>query len=60
MSRNGEELPRAYLVRRAGSNVTADAINEFMVSKVARHKRLVGGISFIETIPKNAVSHGGC
>ncbi|CAD0081713.1 unnamed protein product [Aureobasidium vineae] len=52
----GEELPRAYLVRRADQNVEAQDIQEFMNSKVARHKRLAGGVVFMEAIPKNPVS----
>ncbi|KAI4849002.1 acetyl-CoA synthetase-like protein [Aureobasidium sp. EXF-8846] len=52
----GEELPRAYLVRRADQKVEAQDIQEFMNSKVARHKRLAGGVVFVEAIPKNPVS----
>ena len=55
-SRKGEELPRAYLVRRADQKVEAQDIQEFMNSKVARHKRLAGGVVFVEAIPKNPVS----
>lgn len=55
-SRKGEELPRAYLVKRADQKVEAQDIQEFMNSKVARHKRLAGGVVFVEAIPKNPVS----
>ena len=55
-SRKGEELPRAYLVKRAEQKVEAQDIQEFMNSKVARHKRLAGGVAFVESIPKNPVS----
>lgn len=34
----------------------AAEIQEFMRTKVARHKRLMGGVSFIDEIPKNPVS----
>jgi 4-coumarate--CoA ligase len=56
VSRKGEELPRAYLVRRADQKVEAKDIQEFMNSKVAKHKRLAGGVVFVEAIPKNPVS----
>ena len=56
ISRKGEELPRAYLVRRADQKVEAQDIQEFMNSRVARHKRLAGGVVFVEAIPKNPVS----
>jgi 4-coumarate--CoA ligase len=56
ISRKGEELPRAYLVRRADQTVEAQDIQEFMNSRVARHKRLAGGVVFVEAIPKNPVS----
>jgi 4-coumarate--CoA ligase len=55
ISRKGEELP-AYLVRRADQKVEAQDIQEFMNSRVARHKRLAGGVVFVEAIPKNPVS----
>jgi 4-coumarate--CoA ligase len=56
ISRKGEELPRAYLVRRADQKVEAQDIQRFMNSKVAKHKRLAGGVVFVEAIPKNPVS----
>jgi 4-coumarate--CoA ligase len=56
ISRKGEELPRAYIVRRADQKVEAQDIQEFMNSKVAKHKRLAGGVVFVEAIPKNPVS----
>jgi 4-coumarate--CoA ligase len=56
INRKGEELPRAYLVRRADQKVQAQDIQDFMNSKVAKHKRLAGGIVFVESIPKNPVS----
>ena len=56
LSRNGEELPRAYLVKREGMEVKAAEINEFMKTRVAPHKRLAGGVRFTDAIPKNPVS----
>lgn len=55
-SRKGEELPRAYLVLRQGERASPEDINDFMNTRVARHKRLAGGVVFIDAIPKNPVS----
>lgn len=53
---HGEELPRAYVVLQAGAKgkTTEDDIKTFVASKVARHKRLAGGVSFIDEVPKLA------
>jgi acyl-CoA synthetase (AMP-forming)/AMP-acid ligase II len=53
------EVPRAYIVAsqasRAGAGeAEARAIVEWMDKKVANHKRLRGGIVFIDEIPKSA------
>jgi len=39
-------------VRKEG--LTEDKIQEFMKVQVSAHKQLVGGIEFIEAIPKSA------
>ncbi|CAE6488969.1 unnamed protein product, partial [Rhizoctonia solani] len=57
------ELPRAYVVHRAGYNsfksqAERDAfgkeVQTWIQSKVARHKFLRGGVSVVEAIPKSA------
>lgn len=51
------ELPRAYVVRRPGSNekaLTEEVVKEWVASKLARYKRLEGGVRFVDAIPKNA------
>jgi acyl-CoA synthetase (AMP-forming)/AMP-acid ligase II len=52
--RNGEEWPRAYIQLKdeAKGKVTEKDIHDFMKVKVARHKQLVGGIEFIDEVPK--------
>ena len=52
--RNGEEWPRAYihLKDHAKGRVTEADIHAFMKTKVARHKQLVGGITFVDEVPK--------
>lgn len=53
--REGDELPRAYIVRRtAGGAPSTDEVNKWVTSKLASYKRLEGGIVFVEAIPKNA------
>lgn len=53
---HGEEMPRAYVVlqENAKGKVTATEIQEFVAKKVAKHKRLAGGIKFIDEVPKLA------
>ncbi|KAK3059416.1 hypothetical protein LTS18_010921, partial [Coniosporium uncinatum] len=51
------ELPRAYVVRRPGSDaseMTEEDVKEFVGSRLAKYKRLEGGVRFVEAIPKNA------
>lgn len=48
------EVPRAYVVKKKGAEVDEDAIKNFVKAKVAKYKRLEGGVEFIEAIPKNA------
>lgn len=53
------ELPRAYLVLQQESNdsattkTTEDDIRTWVRERVAPHKRLDGGVVFVETIPKS-------
>ncbi|GAB7357729.1 hypothetical protein MBLNU459_g0388t3 [Dothideomycetes sp. NU459] len=49
----GNELPRAYLVLKQGAQVGPADINKFMETRVSKHKRLAGGVVFIDAIPKN-------
>ncbi|KAL2264813.1 hypothetical protein VTJ83DRAFT_7323 [Remersonia thermophila] len=47
------EVPRAYVVRRPGSSATEQDVAKWMEGKVAPYKRLVGGVVFVDAIPKN-------
>lgn len=55
-NKESSELPRAYLVRREGdSNKPSEQeVNEWMKERLASYKQLLGGIVFIQEIPKNA------
>lgn len=58
---HGSEVPRAYVVRSAKSKASgrsaeeeAEAIVSWLNSRVAQHKRLRGGVRFIDAVPKSA------
>lgn len=46
------ELPRAFVVKRSGSTVTAVDLIRFIEDQVASYKTLRGGVVFIDAIPK--------
>lgn len=46
------EIPRAYVKTKA--NVNSDEIYKFVAEKVAKYKRLEGGIEFVKEIPRNS------
>jgi 4-coumarate--CoA ligase len=50
------EVPRAYIVHAngEGNDKDADEIIQWTNGKVANHKRLRGGVRFIDEIPKSA------
>ncbi|XP_012240593.1 luciferin 4-monooxygenase [Bombus vosnesenskii] len=48
------ELPAAFVVKQEGSNITAEDIIKFVNERVSSHKRLRGGVKFIENIPRTA------
>ncbi|KAM0425731.1 hypothetical protein ACHAPT_008979 [Fusarium lateritium] len=49
----GDEVPRAYIVKGQGSQLTEEEIVRWMEERVAKHKRLKGGVRFVDAIPKN-------
>ena len=52
----GGEWPRAYIVLKEEviGNITEKQIQDWVKSRVAKHKQLVGGIEFIDEVPKLA------
>jgi acyl-coenzyme A synthetase/AMP-(fatty) acid ligase len=52
----GEEFPRAYVALKDESKgkITQKQIQDWMRTKVAKHKQLVGGIAFVDEVPKLA------
>ncbi|KAI9341957.1 hypothetical protein BDR26DRAFT_933778 [Obelidium mucronatum] len=51
---SGGEVPRAFVVLQANSSLTESEIIAFIDKKVAPHKRLRGGVEFVNEIPKAA------
>ena len=53
---HNEEWPRAYVAIQdaAKGKVTPGEIQEWIKSRVAKHKWLVGGVTFVDEVPKLA------
>ncbi|XP_059160345.1 uncharacterized protein LOC131943957 isoform X2 [Physella acuta] len=47
------ELPKAFVVRKPGSNLTEKEVARFVEERVSHTKKLRGGVQFVEDIPKN-------
>ncbi|XP_065192124.1 uncharacterized protein LOC135823207 [Sycon ciliatum] len=47
------EAPRAFVVRRPGSDITEETVAEFISSRLASYKHLVGGVEFMDQLPKS-------
>jgi acyl-CoA synthetase (AMP-forming)/AMP-acid ligase II len=50
---SGEELPKAFVVRAPGSEISEDAVMAYMAERVAPHKK-IRFVEFIEQVPKSA------
>lgn len=48
-------MPRAYVVLKeaAKGKVSEKDVIEWIATKVAKHKRLTGGVKFIDEVPKS-------
>ena len=47
------EAPRAYVVKSADSQLNEADIEKYVAENTASYKHLVGGVEFIEQIPKS-------
>jgi acyl-coenzyme A synthetase/AMP-(fatty) acid ligase len=47
------ESPRAYVVRRPGTNITEDEVKKLISDRLAAYKQLTGGVVFLNEIPKS-------
>jgi acyl-CoA synthetase (AMP-forming)/AMP-acid ligase II len=50
---DGQEIPKAFVVRLDGSSIDEHAVMSFVASHVAPHKK-VRAVSFIDDVPKSA------
>ncbi|KJX94826.1 AMP-binding enzyme like protein [Zymoseptoria brevis] len=48
------ERPRAYVVRRPGSDISEQQVKALITDKLASYKKLTGGVLFVDEIPKSA------
>ena len=48
------ELPKAYVVLKESVTATEEEIQAFVSEKIAPHKKLRGGVEFVDAIPKTA------
>ncbi|KAH7386115.1 4-coumarate-CoA ligase-like protein [Pyrenochaeta sp. MPI-SDFR-AT-0127] len=56
VTNDGQELPRAYIVPQSQDRATpevAENIKAWLAERVSRHKRLEGGVQFVDSVPKN-------
>lgn len=51
-SADDAELPKAFIVRRQGSQITEQQVQAHMKERLAGYKQLTGGVQFVEDIPK--------
>ena len=49
----GEEVPKAFVVKQSGADLTEDAVMEFVAGEVAPYKK-VRQVQFIDAVPKSA------
>jgi acyl-CoA synthetase (AMP-forming)/AMP-acid ligase II len=49
----GEEVPKAFVVKQSGAELTEDEVMEFVAGQVAPYKK-VRQVAFIDAIPKSA------
>lgn len=47
------EMPRAYVVRKPGTNITEEEVKRLISEKLASYKQLKGGVVFLKEIPKS-------
>ncbi|KAL4235621.1 hypothetical protein ACF0H5_004016 [Mactra antiquata] len=48
------ELPRAYVVKKAGKDITEEELINFVAGQVAPHMKLRGGVEFVNEIQRTA------
>ncbi|KAK8186622.1 AMP-binding enzyme [Phyllosticta citribraziliensis] len=54
LTRDGSELPRAYVVRNQGAKLSEKEVFDHVAERLAKYKKLEGGVKVVDSIPKNA------
>jgi acyl-coenzyme A synthetase/AMP-(fatty) acid ligase len=49
---DGEEIPKAFVVKQQGAEISEDDVMSFVASRIAPHKK-VRVVEFIDEIPKS-------
>ncbi|WP_396915906.1 4-coumarate--CoA ligase family protein [Mycolicibacterium sp.] len=52
-SETGEEIPKAFVVKQSGAELTGDEVMDFVAGQVAPYKK-VRQVEFIDAVPKSA------
>jgi 4-coumarate--CoA ligase len=47
------ERPRAYVVRKPGSDITEEGVKRLISDNLASYKKLSGGVVFLDEVPKS-------
>lgn len=47
------EIPRAFIVKRPGTNIDEKTIMNHVAKNVVAYKKLAGGVRFLDMIPRN-------
>ena len=50
----GDEEPRAYIIARNRELITSSEVTNYVRTQLSKHKRLTGGVVFVDQIPKTA------
>ncbi|KAK7559038.1 hypothetical protein BKA81DRAFT_385203 [Phyllosticta paracitricarpa] len=53
LTRDGSELPRAYVVPNDGAKLSEQEVFDYVAERLAKCKRLEGGVKVFDSIPKN-------
>ena len=47
------DVPKAFVVMKLGSEITADDVIKGVAEKVAKYKQLKGGVVFVGSLPRS-------
>lgn len=47
------EIPRAFIVKRTGTDIDEKTIMNYVAKNVVAYKKLAGGVKFLDVIPRN-------